>query len=43
MTLPPDNEQVYLLWCQLVLVNNVRGVQMHDARLAATMETYGIS
>jgi len=43
MTFLPDNEQVYLIWRRLVLANQVRGVQVHDARLAAVMEAYGLS
>src|SRR5271165_4746088 len=43
MTFLPDNEQVYSIWRQLVIANNVRGVQVHDARLAATMKAYGVS
>ncbi len=43
MTLLPDNDQVYSFWRQLVLANNVRGVQVHDARLAALMEAYGVT
>jgi predicted nucleic acid-binding protein len=42
MTLLPDNEQVYSRWRRLVFDHNVRGVQVHDAHLAATMEAYGI-
>ncbi len=43
MTLLPDNDRVYSLWRQLVFANNVRGVQVHDARLAALMEAYGVT
>ncbi len=42
MTLLPDNEHVYRLWRELVAVNHVRGVQVHDARLAALMLAYGV-
>ena len=42
MTLLPDNDQVYACWRRLVVNNNVRGVQVHDARLAALMEVYGV-
>lgn len=42
MTLLPDNQQVYSLWRQIVAVNEVRGVQVHDARLAAIMRTYDV-
>lgn len=43
MTLLPDNERVYSLWRQLVLANRVRGVQVHDARLVAVMQAYGVT
>ena len=29
-------------WRRLVLAHAIRGVQMHDARLVAAMETYNI-
>jgi predicted nucleic acid-binding protein len=43
MTLLPDNEQVYSIWRHLVVANNVRGVQVHDARLAAVMQAHGVT
>jgi predicted nucleic acid-binding protein len=43
MTFLPDNERVYSIWRRLVAVNSVRGVQVHDARLAAIMQAYGIN
>jgi predicted nucleic acid-binding protein len=43
MTFLPDTEQVYSIWRQLVIANNVRGVQVHDARLAATMQAHGVN
>jgi predicted nucleic acid-binding protein len=43
MTYLPDTEQVYWIWRRLVVVNNVRGVQVHDARLAAIMQAYGLT
>jgi predicted nucleic acid-binding protein len=43
MTFLPDNEEVYSIWRQLVIANNVRGVQVHDARLAAIMQAYGVT
>jgi predicted nucleic acid-binding protein len=42
MTLLPESEQVYAIWRRLLLNHGVRGVQVHDARLAAAMEAYGI-
>ncbi len=43
MTLLPDNERVYPLWRGIVAENNVRGVQVHDARLAALMQSHGVT
>jgi len=43
MTFLPDHEEVYSIWRQLVITNNVRGVQVHDARLAALMQVYGLT
>lgn len=43
MTFLPDNEEVYSIWRRLVIVNHVRGVQVHDARLAAIMQAYGLT
>jgi predicted nucleic acid-binding protein len=38
----PDNAQVYSIWRRLVVEHNVRGVQVHDAHLAATMQAHGV-
>ncbi len=43
MTLLPDNDLVYSIWRQLMSTHNVRGVQVHDARLAALMEAYEVT
>jgi predicted nucleic acid-binding protein len=43
MTYLPDNEEVYSIWRRLVIANQVRGVQVHDARLAAIMQAYGLA
>ena len=43
MTFLPDNEEVYSIWRRLVTDNNVSGVQVHDARLAAIMQAYGLT
>jgi predicted nucleic acid-binding protein len=43
MTFLPDSEEVYSIWRRLVLANHVRGVQVHDARLAAVMQAYGLT
>jgi predicted nucleic acid-binding protein len=42
MTLLPDNEMVYEVWKRIVSTHRVKGVQVHDARLAAIMEVHGI-
>ena len=39
MTLLPDNEHVYSSWRRIVSAHDVRGVQVHDARLVALMES----
>jgi predicted nucleic acid-binding protein len=38
----PDNAQVYSIWRRLVVEHNGRGVQVHDAHLAATMQVHGV-
>jgi predicted nucleic acid-binding protein len=43
MTFLPGNERVYSIWRQLVIANDVRGVQVHDAHLVAIMLTYGLT
>jgi predicted nucleic acid-binding protein len=42
MTLLPDNEDVYSTWRVLVLDHDVRGVQVHDTRLAALMQVHNV-
>src|ERR1700693_5203011 len=43
MVLLPDADHVYTIWRQLVVTHNVRGVQVHDARLVAVMLAHGVS
>jgi len=43
MTLLPENERVYHVWHRLLFEHNIRGVQVHDAHLAAVLEVHGIS
>ncbi|MGA7852355.1 MAG: PIN domain-containing protein [Candidatus Acidiferrales bacterium] len=43
MSLLPDSEAVYREWRRIVVQYGVSGVQVHDARLAATMYVHGIS
>jgi predicted nucleic acid-binding protein len=42
MALLPDGESVHREWRRLVVAYEVRGVQVHDARLAAAMLVHGI-
>ena len=39
MQLMPDNEQTYRTWRALIAKHRVRGVQVHDTYLAATLIT----
>jgi len=39
----PDNEAVYNEWRRIVLKHRVSGVQVHDARLAASMYAHGLT
>ena len=41
-TILPDSMQVIQNWRQLVVAHAVRGVQVHDTRLVATMKAYNI-
>src|SRR6516164_5337562 len=43
MTLLPDNELVYREWRRLVVDYSISGVQVHDARLAASMYVHHIT
>lgn len=43
VTVLADSDQIYRVWRMLVVRHQVRGVQVHDARLAAAMQVYGIS
>jgi predicted nucleic acid-binding protein len=42
MSLLPDREAVYYEWRRIVFQYNVSGVQVHDARLAASMYVHGV-
>lgn len=42
MTLLPENEDGYRVWRRLLLFCEVRGVQVHDAHLAAVLEVHGV-
>jgi predicted nucleic acid-binding protein len=39
----PDHPEVYRHWKLLVLSHNVRGVQVHDARLVAWMTAHAVT
>src|ERR1700732_511079 len=38
-----DVEGVFTTWLRLLLANEVRGVQVHDAHLAATLEVHRVA
>lgn len=42
VTVLPDTDRVYTTWRVLITRHGVRGVQVHDARLAAFMEAHEI-
>lgn len=42
-TLLPDNEKIHREWRRLVVVHQVKGVNVHDARLVAAMLAHGIT
>jgi predicted nucleic acid-binding protein len=39
----PDTSSVYAEWRRLVVAFTVSGVQVHDARLVATMRVHGVT
>ncbi len=43
MILLPDNEAVYREWRRIIVQHAVLGVQVHDARLAASMLVHGVT
>jgi predicted nucleic acid-binding protein len=43
LTVLHDSAEVYLRWRQLLVRHSVRGVQVHDARIAAAMQVHGIA
>jgi predicted nucleic acid-binding protein len=43
MILLPDSEAVYREWRRIIVQHGVLGVQVHDARLAASMMVHGVS
>ena len=42
MTLLAESEAVYREWRRIVVQHAVSGVQVHDARLVATMRVHGV-
>lgn len=42
-TFLPDNLAVHVEWRRLLLAHQVRGVQVHDARIVAAMLTHGVT
>jgi predicted nucleic acid-binding protein len=42
MTFLPDGEAVYREWRRIVMQQEILGVQVHDARLAASMYVHGV-
>lgn len=38
----PDSREVHDRWRSLLVVHGIRGVQVHDARLAASMYVHGV-
>ena len=41
LQLLPDSTSIHEVWRKLLVAHNVRGVQVHDARLVAVMLVYG--
>ncbi|MGA2185854.1 MAG: PIN domain-containing protein [Bryobacteraceae bacterium] len=39
----PDSRDVHDRWRRLLIAHDVKGVQVHDARLAASMYVYGVT
>lgn len=42
MSILDEDRRVYLAWRRLLVARNVRGVQVHDAHLAAVLEVHGV-
>ena len=39
----PDSRDVHDRWRQLLFVHEIKGVQVHDARIAASMYVHGVN
>jgi predicted nucleic acid-binding protein len=42
MTLLPEQPSIYQAWRRLLVEHDVRGVQVHDAHIAATLEVHEV-
>ncbi len=42
-TVLPDSMEAFRQWRRLVVAHEVRGAKVHDARLAAIMQTHGLA
>lgn len=42
LTVLHETPDVYLLWRRIVVEHEVRGIQVHDARIAASMMVHGV-
>ena len=42
MTLLPEDLGTYRAWQRILLLHEVRGVQVHDAHLAAVLDVHGV-
>ena len=43
MTLLKEVEAVFPAWLQLMKAHEIRGIQVHDAHIAAVLEVHGVS
>ncbi len=43
VTILPESPETYMRWKEFVLALGIRGVQVHDARIAALMSVHGVS
>ena len=43
LTILPDHPAIYAEWRKLVVIHSVSGKQVHDTRIAAAMNVFGIS
>ncbi len=43
LTILPDHPAIYAEWRKLVVMHSVSGKQVHDTRIAAAMNVYGVA